>query len=298
MIKGTVLDGAKKPLDKAGIVIEFKDGINRKDEVKTNKKGEFIQIGLAPGNYKVTASFEGLGEQSFDARVRLGDAAEVNFLLGGGGGMNKEDAAKADTLKKTFDEGVTLSKAGSFDEAIAKFTEATALVPDCADDIRHDNIGFAMMQKKDFDKAEVAFNKAIELKANYVDAYNGLATVYNSQKRYDKAQQMGEKAAELSASVGGTAGGVDAEYNQGVILWNAGKDPRRQAALRESHLHEAGSRRRALPAGDGESERREDGGSDSSCSKNTRPCTWMACTPPRRRASWRSSRSRHRDGVS
>ena len=40
------------------VAIEFTDGINRKYEVKTNKKGEFIQIGLPPGNYKVTASFE------------------------------------------------------------------------------------------------------------------------------------------------------------------------------------------------------------------------------------------------
>ena len=224
MVKGKVLDGVRNPLDKAKVVVEFKDGVNRRYEIKANKKGEFIQIGLPPGNYKVTASFEGLGEQSFDARVRLGDAAEVNFLLGGGGGgMSKEDAAKTETLKKAFEEGVNLSKAGSFDEAIAKFTEAATLVPGCYD--CYYNIGFAMMQKKDYDQAEVAFNKAIELKANYVDAYNGLATVYNAQKKFDKAEQMGQKAAEFAAVAGGTAGGIDAEYNQGVILWNAGKIP-------------------------------------------------------------------------
>jgi tetratricopeptide (TPR) repeat protein len=224
MVKGKVLDGAQKPIEKAKVLIEFKDGVNRKYEIKTNKKGEFIQIGLPPGNYKVTASFESLGEQSFDARVRLGDAAEVNFLLGGGGGgMSKEEAAKTEVLKKTFEEGVNLSKAGSFDEAIAKFNEAAALVPGCYD--CYYNIGFAQMQKKEFDLAEAAFNKAIELKANYVDAYNGLATVYNAQKKFDKAQEMGAKAAEFAAVIGGSSGGIDAEYNQGVILWNAGKIP-------------------------------------------------------------------------
>ena len=40
MVKGKVLDGAQKPLDKAKILIEFKDGVNRKYEIKTNKKGE------------------------------------------------------------------------------------------------------------------------------------------------------------------------------------------------------------------------------------------------------------------
>ena len=200
MVKGKVLDGAKNPLDKAKVVVEFKDGVNRRYEIKTNKKGEFIQIGLPPGNYKVTASFEGLGEQSFDARVRLGDAAEVNFLLGGGGGgMSKEDAAKTETLKKTFEEGVNLSKAGSLRRGRSPSSlKRRRWFPSCYD--CYYNIGFAMMQKKDYDQAEVAFNKAIELKANYVDAYNGLATVYNAQKKFDKAEQMGAKAAEFAAA--------------------------------------------------------------------------------------------------
>ena len=47
---------------------------------------------------------------------------------------------------------------------------------------------------------------------------------------------------------GGGGGGVDAEYNQGVIVWNAGQDRRGGRALPEGDLHEAGPRRRALPA--------------------------------------------------
>jgi tetratricopeptide (TPR) repeat protein len=225
MVKGKVVDGAGKPLDKAKVAIEFKEGVTRKYAVSTNKKGEFIQIGLPPGAYVVTASFKDLGEQTYDVRVRLGDAAEVNFMLGGGeagaGGMSKEDAAKAVALKLVFEQGVELSKASDFDGAIAKFTEASTLVPNCYDCFY--NIGYAQMQKKDYDQAEAAFNKAIEFKANYVDAYNGLATVYNAQKKFDKAAEMGAKAAELAAAAPGGAGGVDAEYNQGVILWNAGK---------------------------------------------------------------------------
>ena len=71
------------------VVIEFTDGINRKYEVKTNKKGEFIQIGLAPGNYKVTASFEGLGAESFPVRVRLGDPPKLKFKLGAATGADQ-----------------------------------------------------------------------------------------------------------------------------------------------------------------------------------------------------------------
>ena len=228
-VQGIVLDAAGKPLEKAPVLIEYTDGINRKYEVKTNKKGEFIQIGLQPGGYKVTASFEGLGSQSFPVRVRLGDPMKVNFKLGGAeakAAVSKEDLVKAAALKSKFDEGVTASKAGSFDEAIAKFTEAAAMVPppgcyDC-----QYNIGYNYMQKKDYDQAEAAYLKAIEMKNNYVDAYNGLATVYNAQKKFDKASEASQKASEMASAAGpggGGSGAVDAEYNQGVIDWNGGK---------------------------------------------------------------------------
>ena len=226
-LQGKVADAAGKPLEKAVVVIEFTDGINRKYEVKTNKKGEFIQIGLAPGNYKVTASFEGLGAESFPVRVRLGDPMKLEFKLGASTGATKEDAAKAAALKAVFEEGVAFSKEGKFDEAIAKFTEASGMVPGCYDCFY--NVGFNHAQKKEYDQAEAAFLKAIELKANYVEAYNGLATVYNAQKKFDKASEASSKAAELASASGpggsGGSGGVDAEYNQGVIAWNAGKIP-------------------------------------------------------------------------
>jgi tetratricopeptide (TPR) repeat protein len=225
-VQGVVLDAAGKPLEKAVVAIEFTDGINRKYEVKTNKKGEFIQIGLAPGNYKVTASFPNVGEMSQPVRVRLGDPTKLEFRLSPSSGMTKEDAAKAVALKKAFEDGVALSKDGKYDEAIAKFTEASGMVPNCYDCFY--NVGYNEAQKKEYDKAEAAFLKAIELKSNYVDAYNGLATVYNAQKKFDKAQEASAKAAELASTagpMGGGAGAVDAEYNQGVIDWNAGKIP-------------------------------------------------------------------------
>jgi tetratricopeptide (TPR) repeat protein len=68
--------------------------------------------------------------------------------------MSKEDAAKAAAVRKAFDDGVTLIKAGSFDEAIAKFNEASTLVPNCADCFY--NIGYAHAQKKEWDLAEAA----------------------------------------------------------------------------------------------------------------------------------------------
>jgi Flp pilus assembly protein TadD len=224
MVKGQVVDGKGQPVEGAKITVEYKDGGNRVYTTKTNKKGEYTQIGLTPGNYTVTAEKEKVGAQAINCRVKLGEPTEVKFqLVPGGAGPTKEELAKAAATKQLFEEGVTASRGGDNDAAIGKFNEAAALLPNCFD--CYYNIGFAEAQKKEYAKAEEAFKKAIELKADYIEAYNGLATVYNAQKKFEDAQAASQKAASLAAATGGpgAAGGADALYNQGVIAWNAGK---------------------------------------------------------------------------
>ena len=78
-VKGKVVDAKNQPVEGAQVVIEMTEGMVRKHEVKTNRRGEFIQIGLTPGQYKITASKDGMS-QSFPQRIGL-DMAEVNFTL-------------------------------------------------------------------------------------------------------------------------------------------------------------------------------------------------------------------------
>lgn len=235
MIRGKVVDAKGQPIDGAVITIEFKDGATRTYKPKSNKKGEYTQVGLQPGNYKVTAEKEKVGIQAFEARVKLGEVLEVNFTLDPNAkGPSKEDAAKAAAIKKVFEEGVALSRSGDNDGAIAKFNEAIAIVPSCFD--CYYNVGYAQSQKKEWDKAEEAFKKAIEFKPDYLEAYNGLAQVYNAQKKFDEAQAASQKAAELAMAggVAGGAGGVDALYNVGVTAWNAGKAEDAKKAFEEA----------------------------------------------------------------
>jgi len=215
MIKGKVVNPDGQPLVGAKITIEFTGGINRKMETKTDKKGEFIQIGLQSGSYKVTATDDKLGSQSYPTQVRVGQTAEVNFVLGAGGPGENPKAAE---LKKLFEEGVTASRASNHDLAIEKFNAAALVLPTCHD--CYYNIGYAYLQKKDEKQAEQAWLKALEIKPDYTEALNGLATLYNNQKRFDEATAMSTKAA---AAGGGSGGSADAIYNQGIILWNQGK---------------------------------------------------------------------------
>jgi tetratricopeptide (TPR) repeat protein len=225
MVKGVVKDAQGQPVDGAKVNIDMTEGVNRHFETKSNKKGEFVQIGLPPGNYTVTAEKEKVGSAPAPARVSVGRPAEVTVVIGAGAGgaASKEAAAKMAELKKAFDEGITASQAGNHDAAIAAFTRAAEINPNCSD--CHYNIGYMYSQKKEYDKAEAAYKKAIELKPEYGEAYNGLANIYNLQRKFDLAAEMSKKASELAGTGAAAAGGgnADAMYNQGVILWNAGK---------------------------------------------------------------------------
>jgi tetratricopeptide (TPR) repeat protein len=230
MLKGKVIDAEGKPVQGAQIAIEFADGVTRKFEVKTDRRGEFIQIGLPPGNYKVTATVEKLGTLTQNQRVRLGATAEANFaFVPGAAGADPAAAAKAAELKKAFEEGVAASRAGNHDLAIEKFNAAAAAMPNCYDCLY--NVGYAYLQKKDEKQAEASWLKALELKADYTEALNALATLYNNQKRFDEAAAMGAKAAAAGGAGGGSA---DAIYNQGIILWNQGKIPEAKAKFEEA----------------------------------------------------------------
>ena len=227
MIRGVVKDTAGKPVEGAKVNIDA-DANNRHFDTKTDKKGEFLQIGLAPGAYKVTAEKDKVPSPPSMVTVRISGGNPITLVLGGGaagGGVSPEAAAKTAALKKSFEEGVTASRAGNHDAAIASFQAAAEINPNCFD--CYYNIAFSESQKKDYDKAEAAYKKAIELKADYAEAYSGLANVYNATRKFDEAATASAKAMELSgagAAAGGAGGGnADAMFNQGVILWNAGK---------------------------------------------------------------------------
>ncbi|HMD35215.1 MAG TPA: tetratricopeptide repeat protein [Vicinamibacterales bacterium] len=221
IVKGVVLDPTGQPVENAKVTI-LSTGSNRSFDVKTNKKGEFVQIGLPPGPYNVSAEKDKQTSNTQPVSVRVSAPSEARLVLGAAG-PSKETTAKNAELKKAFEEGVTASRAGNHDEAIAKFEQAATLNPNCYD--CHYNIAFSHSQKKEYDKAEAEYKKAIELKADYVEAYNGLANIYNAQRKFDEAAAASQKATELSGSApGALAGGnPDALFNQGVILWNAGK---------------------------------------------------------------------------
>jgi tetratricopeptide (TPR) repeat protein len=211
MVKGVVNDDKGQPVADAKVTIEMNGGTGRKFETKTNKKGEYIQIGLASGSYKIVAEKDKLGSAPVTVGVRANTTQEANLTLAmASAAAANEVKAKNAAITKTFDEGVQLSNAGQHDAAIAKFQEAIAIIPTCYN--CYNNIAFSYTAKKDYANAETAYRKSIEVKPDDAAAYVGLAgLLFNTGKAAD-AKPLVEKAVTLDPS------NADAHYIYGMTL--------------------------------------------------------------------------------
>ncbi len=219
VVRGVVVDGAGKPVPDATILFEA-EGANRKSSTKTDSKGEFLQVGLQSGTYKVTASKDGIGTQSLPGQVRQGQNAPMKFTLTATSNVSTADKQAASELQKMAAEAIGLMKAGQRDQAIVKFNELLVKMPACVD--CYVNLGVLYKEQQKPDEAVAAFKKVVELKPDHGSAYSELATIYNAQKKFDLAAEASQNAAKYLGAAGGAAG-AEASYNQGVIMFNTGK---------------------------------------------------------------------------
>ena len=224
-LKGKVTGADGKPLEGAKVLIEHV-ATSRKNESKTDRRGEYVQVGLTPGDYKVTVTH---GDLKQEQTTRLGaEMKELHFDLKAGpaaAGTGKPSAAdlkkheeRLEKIKTTFAEGAAATNEGRYDEAIAKFNAVLVDFPACID--CYNNLGTVYTRQKDWVKAEESYRKAIAADPNSLDAYNGLSNVFSQQGKTKEAQEMAAEAAKRAATgVGG--GNATALYNAAVMAWNA-----------------------------------------------------------------------------
>jgi tetratricopeptide (TPR) repeat protein len=223
-IRGKVLDAQGKPVEGATVTFE-QQGTSAKRDTKTDRKGEFMQIGLPSGTWKVTAAKEGVGTATTTGQLTMSRPVDLQLTLaaaaaGGLAGAAPADAKAAAELKANADAAAAALQAGKYDEAVVQLQSLVTKVPTCGD--CYTSMGNAYAAQKQYTEAEAAYKKAVEIKPSG-DAYSGLMKIYNDQKKFDLAAEASANAAKYGAA--GAAGGGNAEgaYNQGVVLFNAGK---------------------------------------------------------------------------
>ena len=194
--RGKIMDDKGQPIVDAIVTIEYQGGVTRKYETKTNKKGEYTQVGIYPGVYKVTVTKEGYQGGVLDARISLGEPTYLNDMKLMTKSAAQAAAAGADKgraeLSAAFKNATDLTQAGKYDEAIAAYNQILATNPSIPE-VQY-NLGYIYTQKKDWANAEAAYKKALELKPSYNEASLGLARVYQESGQGEKAVELMNKA--------------------------------------------------------------------------------------------------------
>ena len=111
--------------------------------------------------------------------------------------------------------GLTFSQQGRTDEAIAHFQKALEIKPDYVD--ARNNLGIALSQKGRADEAIEQYTKALALDPKYAQAHYNLANVLLAKGRLDEAMVHFQKALEINPDYPG------ADNNLGLALARKGQ---------------------------------------------------------------------------
>ncbi len=238
--RGKVFDEEGTPVADAKVVLEYTDGTRSPLEVETGDKGEYLQIGLLAGGYRITASKEGYLDAVLTMRIGMGGMTSIPDLQ-----IISQKAVEAMVgpdealIREKFAEGVELAGTGSLDEAVAVFKEILQLQPGIPEVYR--NLGYVYDQKEDWANAEASYLSALDLRPGDADFVAALAAVYRKTGREDEALEL------LAQTASDNPEDAASQFNRGLFLLDAGESQEAQAAfeaalaadpgMAEAHYH-------------------------------------------------------------
>jgi Flp pilus assembly protein TadD len=215
IVRGRVVTEQGDPMPEATVLIRAQGGMTDRHELQTNERGEYQQVGLRPGPYRITVSAEGYGTSVIGTLVSLGDVTKVpDIQLDPVAPAAPPAQSEAMILREKFGKAVALSDAGEFDEAEALYMEILETHPDVPE--AYENLGYLYEQKKDPVAAQSAYEKALELRPGSSEVMTALAVLYQKSGQDQKATELMARAA------GENPQDAVAQFNSGGLLLNAG----------------------------------------------------------------------------
>jgi Flp pilus assembly protein TadD len=202
-VYGSVFDPDKKPVADAEVKIENLSGATRPTTVKTDAKGEWLQM-IRPGPYRFTVTMDGYQPFVFEWRMTGDQVRLPPVTLQPGGGISKKVLAD-------FNKAVELTNASKYDEAEVIYREILSKHPDLVE--AQLNLGLVLSRKKDWAGAEAAYLKALELRTDSADATLSLAGVYQQSGQAEKAKPLIEKPVPTTDA--------NLLFRRGLLLLNA-----------------------------------------------------------------------------
>ncbi len=224
IVRGRIVDPAGQPIDGAVVLLQYLGSVPRALTITSNEKGEYIQVGLSPGSYRITFQKEGyVGgsiEQSVSGQIRLSEFQMVPLEL-----IPPLDETR-NKAQEAFDRGIDLTRAGSYDAALEAFEDVIEIAPRLPE--AHYNKGFIFIQRREWEAAEASLGKAIELDPDYADAKLALSKLYQDTGRASEALAL------MNAAAGDETGDARVHFNRGVFNLNAGNTAEALAAFQKA----------------------------------------------------------------
>jgi len=256
-VRGHVIGADGKPLAAADILLVNKDN-GQKFTMKTDKNGEFVNIGVILGSYHLTLNKDGKLLYSQDVTAN-GEEKVIDINLPKAQEERKQEALKQLTpgqrkqledqqkaaeadrtkiqdLNQMLAEADTAEKAGNYEQAISIYKQATAI--DATQYVLWVRLGTAYVNAagkvhagdraaaaEDYTQAVEAYKKALALKESAA-LHNNLGQAYAKLGKADEAMAEYNTAATLDPSNAGLY-----FYNLGAILTNSSKPEEANAAF-------------------------------------------------------------------
>ena len=125
-----------------------------------------------------------------------------------------------------FAQAVGHHQAGRLDEAVACYHQVLLLKPDLA--AAHNNLGNALCEQGNPEKAELSYRRALVLQPNLASAHNNLGTLLYERDKLDEAEACYRQALALEPDY------AAAHDNIGAALWEQGKLQEAEASIRRA----------------------------------------------------------------
>lgn len=222
-IKGKIVDNDNNPVEGVRVTIISMEYPSERYTLKTNKKGEFIQIGLAPGYYQVRCEKDGYAPLVNEVRVHISEIVEKEFILSPVEGPSSPEKIPG---QEESSKASKLFQQGKYEEAVKLYQEAVEKNPD--DPIYFYNLGIAYMRLNKIDEAIEALKKMIEIQPESFLALKYLGELYAKKGDYEKSSKYFNQAVKISSD------DPEAYYNLGISLMNSGDYPGALEAFEKS----------------------------------------------------------------
>lgn len=203
IVKGVVSDKQGNPLQNAKITF-LDPARGAKYTVKSNKKGEFVKVGIRPSSYKITVELEGYYPFEFHYRVRFGIQEESLKI-------SLEKIPPKIEEDKDYAEGINFFQQGKYEDAIGSFKKSTEKYPDNVGALY--SLGLSYLRAGKLDEAIIELCTARELDPELIEIYLALGECYFNKGDSEKCLEIFSRALEIQPDNPKT------HYNIGIVYY-------------------------------------------------------------------------------